>query len=193
MLGTLIALIGGAIAIQSLRLNARTNKSKFILDLTESFIKDKEIAEFWYRLDYKDSESWKFDLSQFRHSAEEHYLNTLLYRCSVTGQLLRMRALKHADLVNLFIIIRQIFSNKEVRDYLRFNVLDFHRSHADLHWPDAIYLYTELLKWNTRGKNGDPDDLKEHLEFVAELKRIPYDSKLREAIARRIKYDGPIS
>lgn len=191
VIGALIALAGGAIAVQAFRLNARTNKSKFILDLTESFLRDKEIVEFSYHLDY---ETWKFDLSRFRHSPEERYLDTLLNRCAVMGQLLRMKSIGAADLANVFSIIRQIFSNEDVRKYLQFHMLDFYRTagHVEPHFPDAHYLYINLLRWAARSQKGNPDDLKNYLEFVAELKRIPYDRRLREAVAARIGYDRPI-
>jgi hypothetical protein len=193
ILGALIALIGGAIAVQTLRLNARTNKSKFIIDLTESIIKDKDIADFWYRLNYDDK--WVFDLQRFRHSPEERCLDTLLYRCSVIGQLLRMKSLKCDDIANVFFRIQQIFKNSQVRRYFEFLMLDLYRDarQTDPHWPDAIYLYEELLKLNERSNNEDARrQLKNWCEFVTELKQIPYDSKLRETVASRIKYDRPI-
>lgn len=195
LLGTLIALIGGTIALQSLRLNARTNKSKFIVDLTESIIKDKEVTDFWYRLDYED---WKFDLANFRRSAEERHIDILLCRCAVIGQVLRAGSVSKADLANIFTLIRQIFSNNEIRNYLRFNMLDFYRAAGRLEtqWPDALYLYGELLKWHAHNGKGraqdDEQEIKQHTDFVAELNRIPRDGKLREEIASRINYDRPI-
>jgi hypothetical protein len=195
LLGTLIALIGGAIALQNLRLNARTNKSKFIVDLTESIIKDKEVTDFWYRLDYDD---WKFDLTNFRRSAEERHIDILLSRCAVIGQVLRAGSVSKADLTNIFILIRQVFSNEEIRNYLRFNMLDFYRDAGRLEtqWPDALYLYGELLKWHAHNRRGraqdDEQEIKKHTDFVAELNRIPSDGSLREEIAHRIKYDRPI-
>jgi len=195
LLGVIIALIGGGIAIQTFRLNARTNKSKFVLDLTETFIKDEEMIKFWYRIDYDDDRSWKFDLTTFRHSEEERRLDTLLYRCSVMGQMLRMGSLKSADLSNVFIIIQRIFLNDQVRNYLLFNMLDFYitAKHREPHWPDAMYLYDELLKWHIRNRNGNINDLREYQTFLKELKMLPHDAELRNSVAHRIKYDRPLA
>ena len=112
-------------AIATLRHNAKTNRSKFIIDLIESFLKDDATRQFWYKLDYDD---WKFDLSTFRHSEEERQIDALLYRLSVTGQMLRNHSVSHHDLVTTYPIIRQFFTNIEIREYLRFNMLDFYRA-----------------------------------------------------------------
>lgn len=191
LLGIIAALFGGAMAIQTFRLNTRTNKSKFVLDLSEIFLKDSELKTFWYRLDYDGPLSWKFDLSDFRHSAEERYLDSLLHRCAVVGQLLRSKSVHARDLANIYPVIRQIFCNEQVREYLRFNMLDFWRvaGHVQPHWPDAHYLYEQLLRWHIKEGIAKQKELDEYICFARELRQLPRDSELRKEVAGRINYD----
>jgi hypothetical protein len=141
--GMLIAAIGIFYAIKTYRSNSRTNRAKFVFDLTESFLKEKELREFWYRLDYQNPQSWKFVLNIFRHSQDERLLDTLLYKFVVIGQMLRSGAIGVEDIEGLFIMCRQIFGNTEVQDYLRFHRLDFWCSDSleNSSFRDALYLY----------------------------------------------------
>jgi hypothetical protein len=184
----LFVVIGGSIAVAALRHNSKTNRSKFIFDLTESFLKDPSTRKLWYRLDYDD---WKFDLTNFRHSDEEQQIDALLYRFSVVGQLLRNRSICHEDLRNIYTIVRQFFTNIEIRNYLRFNVIDFWRvaGHKDSHWPDAMYLYIEQTRYHVRNQLANMEELEDCKRFLSELKNIPYEKDLRQSIAQRIRYD----
>ncbi|WP_157726321.1 hypothetical protein [Imhoffiella purpurea] len=184
----LFVIIGGSIAVATLRYNSKTNRSKFIFDLTDSFIKDPLTRKFWYRLDYED---WKFDLHSFRHSEEEQQIDALLYRFSVAGQLLKNRSLSHEDLRNVYPIARQFFANIEIRKYLKFNMIDFWRvaGHTDFQWPDAMYLYRKQTMYHVRQRLANPEELDDCKRFISELKRIPYERELRRSVAESIGYD----
>lgn len=184
----LFAVIAGSIAVAALRHNSKTNRSKFIFDLIDSFIKDTATQKFWYRLDYED---WKFDLSSFRHSEEEQQIDALLYRFSVAGQLLKNRSLSHKDLKTIYPIARQFFTNIEIRKYLRFNMIDFWRvaGHTNFHWPDAMHLYSELTNYHVKHQFANPEEAEDCKRFLSELTRIPYEKDLRRSVADSIGYD----
>jgi hypothetical protein len=114
----LIAAVGIYYAVKTYRINSRTNRAKFVFDLTESFLKEKELREFWYRLNYN---TWTFVLNSFRHSQDERLLDTLLYKFVVIGRMLRSGAIGVEDIEGLFVMCRQTFSNHEVHDYLAFS------------------------------------------------------------------------
>jgi len=187
----IFAILGGSVAIVALRQNARTNRSKFILDLTGFALTDSSTRDFWYKLDYDD---WIFELSTFRKSDEEKHIDSMLYKFSVIGQLLRNSSVKASDLNNIYPIVRQFFSNVQIREYLRFNMMDFWRvaGHTDFHWPDAMYLFESLTRYQVQKRRSRWEELEDCKRFLAELRRIPLEKDLRQEIALRIKYDRDI-
>ncbi len=184
-------MVGGSVAIGTLLHNARTNRSRFVIDITELFLKDEEVRKFWYRVNY---EQWQFDLSNFRGSEEEQNIDTILYRFAIVGQLLRNQSISCRDLVNTYWIVRQFLVNEQIKEYMRFVVLDFWRiaRHTDLQWPDAMHLYREQTKYQVKQGFVKRSELDDFDAFIIELKRIPYDEALRKEIAERINYDRPL-
>jgi hypothetical protein len=183
-----IAAVGFFYVVKTYRSNSRTNRAKFVFDLTESFLKEKELREFWYRLDY---DSWKFILNIFRHSQDERLLDTLLYKFVVIGRMLRSGAISVQDIEGLFVMCRQTFGNHEVQDYLRFHKLDFwHTQRLQTYtFRDALYLYGAITNHLVKTGRADKQSYKRYQNFVNELDSIPTNRLLQRQIALKIGYD----
>jgi hypothetical protein len=187
-----VGVTGIVIAATSLRAALRTNRAKFVYDLTESFLKDTELKQFWYRLDYDkiSDRAWTFSLSNFRHSTEERLVDTLLYKFVVVGHMLKNKSISLDDIEGLFTICRQTFRNSSVQEYLRFHKLDFWCAEGivntefecGLKMFESVTMH--LLKTGRAGTN----EYAECKRFIKELDRIPYDILLQQEIAGRIGY-----
>jgi hypothetical protein len=191
--GMCFAALSILIAASSLRHVTRTNKAKFVFDVTDSFLKDGDLQRFWYRLDYDSADdiSWKFDLHTFRQSEEERLLDALLYKFDAVGLMLRTKAVHVSDLEGLFILCRQTFSNADVREYLRFHQLDFWHAYSlcTLCYADALYLYQQLTIHFVNTGRAPVRHYADCSAFICELRAIPSDPRRRKAIATRIGYD----
>ena len=195
--GMAIAAASLLIASRSLQLASRTNKAKFVFDLTDQFLKEPSLKAFWYRIDYdKDlTKAWRFDLTDFRHSEEERLLDALIYKFQVIGHMLRTGVVTPRDMIGLYTICRQLFHSSHVRDYIRFVQIDFYCADGftHLHFEDALYCYQQLTRDAVRHGRIDRAELRDCKAFIAELRSLPKRSAVREAIAARIGYSlyGP--
>ena len=179
------------IASRSLQLASRTNKAKFVFDLTDQFLKEPSLKAFWYRIDYdRGDKAWRFDLGTFRHSEEERLLDVLIYKFQVIGHMLRSGAVDPRDMSGLYTTCRQLFHNANVRDYVRFVQIDFYCADGFTHlqFENALYCYQQLTRDAVRRGHIDRSELRDCKAFIAELRSISKRADLREQIARRIGY-----
>lgn len=200
---TIVGIAVGAcslyISSRSLGVTSRTNKAKFVFDLTDSFLKDPELRRFWYKLDYDSitENTWKFDLTTFRHSEDERMIDTLIYKFSVVGHMLKSGAINDNDIIGLYTECRQLFHNQQIREYIRFVQLDFYCTDGFTHlqFADGLYCYEMLTRASVKIRNMNKSELVDCLDFISEIRSIVNKPELRKAIAERIGYhlkDPPI-
>lgn len=151
-LGEVVTVTGLAFAFVQLRIARRNSreamratKARFIQDLNQWFNEDEGEKAFFYRLDYsRRKNAFKFDAAAFPHSEEERYLDTLLYKLSHAGALLRSGVVAVNDLTWIRFIAAATLRNEEVQKYLEWlrspSEVPDHSSFAD-----AIALYEQLF------------------------------------------------
>lgn len=191
LLGILLTTFAVFIAARSLRLTLRTNRAKFAFDLTESFLKEDKIKSFWARLNYDvGPDAWVFDLSKFRHSEDEKYIDTILYKFMPIGHMIRSRVIVARDVNSLYFMCRQVFHNLQVREYLRFVQIDTFMADGlvGLHFEDALYCYEQMTLWAVKTGYAGKAELNDCRTFIAELRTLHQDPELRQTISKRIGY-----
>jgi hypothetical protein len=115
----IFGILGVYFAYRQLRLGQRAQQTGLLIQLHHEFYDDKQVREFIYRLDYaRDPRAWKFEPETFRFSQDEDSLDTLLYRLSFIGSLVKNGDLHIRDLEWLKADIAIILENEQVLDYL---------------------------------------------------------------------------
>jgi hypothetical protein len=191
--GTIIVMVGFVVAAASLRVTIKTNKAKFVLELTDSFLKDEKLLRFWYSLDYEGKDSFIFDLKSFRASETERLLDTLLHKFSVVGRLLRTGAIGIDDIQAISMLCRQTFNNEQVRNYLRYVILDFWRIGViNQTFNDALYLYEKMTTHFVAKGWATYEESMRCRCFIRQLEAITRDETARREVAATIKYDHAI-
>ena len=145
------ALLGLLVSYRQLRLAQQANRARLIIDLSNWFTTNEKERKFFYRLDYSGrSDAFRFVPEEFPGSDDEHHLDSLLYKLSHVGALVRDGAIRLRDLGWLHSIADIVLRNRQVHAYLDWiktpGQIPGHRSFAN-----AVYLYTQLHK-------ADPDD-----------------------------------
>lgn len=191
LLSFLLASLGGGLAIFTLLQNYRTNRSKFAIETMDIIFKDNKLQKFWYRIDYDDEKKFVFDIATFRHSKEEMNIDRILFKFSIIGNVIRHRSLNVDDIIDIFPLIRQFFSNSEIKKYLSFVHLDFwmDSGHTHLHWPNAFFLFEMMLRKQIYENLVPHEELEQWISFVQQLTKIPKDPALRKWIADELNYD----
>ena len=148
----IVGLAGLFLAYGQLRLaqrnsgeNAKSTTARFVLDLNQWFTDNKAEKAFFYRLDYSSHENaFQFDAEHFPHSDDELLLDTLLYKLSHVGALLRRDVVSLEDLQWVRFFVKAVMENPEVHKYLRWlKTSDQVPDHSG--FTDAIFLYGQLF------------------------------------------------
>jgi len=133
---------------QELQLTGRVARAQFLSDVTERYFSDKEMVEFFYRLDYPNLDPiFEFDPATFPGSKEERLLDKLLYTYDLVGQLVQLEVLTF-DEVRLFAFqASRVLQNQEVQKYLAWLEIQYKKYGDPPLTPheDALSLAEELL------------------------------------------------
>ena len=123
-------------------LNQQVNRARLALDLNKLFSDNVEERKFFYRLDYSGgADPFKFDPAKFPHSDDERHLDSLLYKLSQIGYLIKHRTIGPRDVLWVRSIARTVLEHPEVHEYLKWlpKSAPGHSSFSDLKW-----LYKEM-------------------------------------------------
>lgn len=135
-------LVGPFVAYFQLRLNRHVNRARLALDLNKLFSENAEERKFFYTLDYSSGpNAFKFDPDKFMYSSQEQNLDSLLYKLSQVGYLLKHKTVLAVDIIWINSIARTVLENRQVHAYLAWLSKDMpgHRSFADLtHLCNAV-------------------------------------------------------
>src|SRR5687767_6853734 len=75
---------------RSLQRNNRVHNADFLLQLTERYFKDKDVRNFYYKVDWG---KYKYKPTRFRLSREEYLLDQLLHSFDEIGETFRLGVL----------------------------------------------------------------------------------------------------
>jgi hypothetical protein len=128
------------LTLQQIGEGSKATRAQFVLELNREFM-SREMRAFYYRLDYKSDDSFKFDPLQFPRSEDEHQLDLMLYRFSFVGQLLKERVLRRDDLIWIKTMAKRSIGHPEVAKYLAWLQTEV-PGHTG--FRNAIYLYQHL-------------------------------------------------
>jgi hypothetical protein len=142
----ILSLIAIYFAYLQLRTGQRTQRTQLVIRLYQEFIGDIDRRKFFYRLDYTSAtNAWKFSAEDFPHSAEEVYIDKLLYYMSFVGSLARKGDLTKVDLSWLTSECRILLENDQVKLYLKWlRSEDQIPNHSAFN--DAVFLYSFLVR-----------------------------------------------
>lgn len=150
LVGLLFAYLQLRLSRQAAQESARASRSSFGLEIHKWFRSDPDEMSFFYRLDYSNQEgAFVFRETEFRHSDDERYLDSLLLKLVFVGSLLRNGVLEKTDISWMTFIVRTILSNEEVHKYLQWiHTDDQVPYHSE--FVDAIFLYQSLAEDETK-------------------------------------------
>lgn len=114
-IGLLAAACSLVFAGYQLRLNRRTSRMQFLLDITDRYFGDAELRAFYYQLDYNQ---WRFDPDTLPLSPEEPHLDHLIYTFDLIEQLIGRGALSEDEVSILGFQALRVLNNPEVERYL---------------------------------------------------------------------------
>ena len=138
IVGFTFAIIGLSMTYIQMKRTAKTNRIKFISDLTNDLLNDNDIRDFFYKLDY---EKFKFKVGDFKSSKEERWLDSILFKYDVIGKMVLNKALTIPEIEFVLFEIIQVYKNKEVQKYLK--------------WLDKEYVKHGMLGLNKRKRAHD--------------------------------------
>jgi hypothetical protein len=140
LIGFVLTIVGLLLTAIQLRRNAEAQKAGFLLEFTERYFGDSAVRRFFYQIDYNQIEldfpegepplmrrsipsrggtdqEWKEDW--FLLSAEERWLDSLLYTFDVVGHMLKngVITLDEADIIGFQ--VSRVLRNASVERYLK--------------------------------------------------------------------------
>jgi hypothetical protein len=113
--GWLLTIIGLVFTALQIRRAARTQRYQFLLTVTERYFGDKEVREFYYRLDYH---KFTFDPKTFLGTEDERLLDGIIYNLDIIGRMLRMNVLSLHEVSIIGFQVSRVMGNPEVQRYL---------------------------------------------------------------------------
>lgn len=99
------------------RESTEVSRKRIVTDILLSVWGDEAERMFFYRLDYED---WAFKEDRFRKTSEERYLDQILYKIALLGNLLRSGNVVPSDVRQAEFFVFAAVGNKEVLKYFEF-------------------------------------------------------------------------
>ena len=113
--GWILTIIGLGFTALQIRRAARTQRYQFLLTVTERYFGEKEVREFYYKLDY---DKFTFDPKTFLGTEDERFLDGIIYNLDIIGRMLRMDGLSLREVSILGFQVSRVMGNSEVQRYL---------------------------------------------------------------------------
>jgi hypothetical protein len=114
-IGLILAAIGLLFTGIQINQNTKLQRARFITDVLEMYLNDKEIRKAFYQIDYG---RFHFDSDKFILSEEEQWVDHLLFTLDLIGRIVDLGALNAKELDALTFEILRIMDNPEIRKYL---------------------------------------------------------------------------
>ncbi len=142
-IGPFVAAFGLMLTVIQLYRNWKIQKAQFLTTIIKDFFADDGLRRFFYKIDYGKFEFDENKIEEFKHSDDERWLDTLLYRYDLLGRLVRMKLLALDDLEFLAFELSRVFNDEEVNKYIKWLESEFEkygdfasnkRPHDDARW-----------------------------------------------------------
>ena len=121
---TLFALV---LTFLQIRRGARTRRGDLLLRMFDNYFSNEKVREMFYKLDYHN---WQFDVSKFTLSADEPYIDYLLYFFDTLGLMLKRREITLNEVEIFAFQANRVLKNKEMQSTFNGSTIN------TLYWDD---------------------------------------------------------